>query len=107
MAMKINPTKASAMVFSKRRNENWVRPVCYSGVEITFLDSVKILGVTLDSGLAFTNHAESFQESQGKSFSTVQKLGRAGQWNRKDAISPKAACVQYRGTVNVQVIRVS
>jgi len=65
-AVLLNPTKTEAVVFGTRQRLcHIVRPVAVdiAGTKVTLSDSVKLLGVNLDSTLSFDKHVSDIVRS--------------------------------------------
>ena len=58
LQMQINPRKASATLFTKRKIFGTPDAIAYDGVPIPYLDSLRLLGIVLDRGLSFAEHIE-------------------------------------------------
>ena len=57
--MQINPDKTEAMIIGSKhqlKKFNAVSSLLFSGTTVSFVDNIKIVGVTLDSSLSFDKH---------------------------------------------------
>jgi len=89
--LSVNPRKTEAIVFTRNRKMNGLRPLKLKGVEINYSQSVKYLGVHLDPKLTWMCHIERKCNQAMKMFWLIR--GAVGKtWG----ISPKTATWIYK-----------
>ena len=70
--MRINPRKASATIFANRRPLPTTSPVVYGDEPIPYAPSIKLLGITLDPGLTFSEHTTAVRSRCLQAMSTLK-----------------------------------
>jgi len=71
--LNISPHKTAILPFTKRRNTERLGPVTHYSRELTVLDRVKYLGVTLDSKLNWNQHLQKITNKEQTTYAVVQR----------------------------------
>jgi len=74
MGLTVNPSKTTAMIFTRKYKPEPIEPLKLWGKEITYASSVKYLGVTLDTKLSWKLHLE---EKRKKFYASMWTCRRA------------------------------
>ena len=84
--MIVNPEKFQALLISKSKRENLPRALSLENKTVNVLDSVKLLGITIDDSLSFNQHISTFCRSAANQLNALIRLRSFLGFNEKKVL---------------------